>query len=91
MLPRLYTQVIQKNFEDYSDFSTSTSRELSSGIIIQNRTNSPSRHWKEEPKAPAGYLLAELLNGYTDEGYRFQFVRFVQAENLRNQEPVFYG
>lgn len=32
----------------YSDFSTSTSRELSSGIIIQNRTNSPSRHWKEE-------------------------------------------
>lgn len=32
----------------YSDFSTLTSRELSSGIIIQNRTNSPSRHWKEE-------------------------------------------
>lgn len=50
-----------------------------------------SRHWKEEPKAPAGYLLAELLNGYTDEGYRFQFVRFIQAENFRNQEPVFYG
>ena len=48
MLPRLYTQVIQKNFEDYSDFSTLTSRELSSGIIMQNRTNSPSRHWKEE-------------------------------------------
>ena len=32
----------------YSDFSTLTSRELSSGIMIQNRTNSPSRHWKEE-------------------------------------------
>ena len=32
----------------YSDFSTLTSRELSSGIIMQNRTNSPSRHWKEE-------------------------------------------
>lgn len=32
----------------YSDFSTLTSRKLSSGIIIQNRTNSPSRHWKEE-------------------------------------------
>ena len=45
-------QGIQKSrivlYSFYSDFSTLTSRELSSGIIIQNRTNSPSRHWKEE-------------------------------------------
>ena len=33
---------------DHSCFSTFKSFVLSSGIMMQKRTNSPSRHWKEE-------------------------------------------
>lgn len=47
-----------------------------------------SRHWKDEPKSPKGYVRTELINGYTDEGYRYQFARYIRVENFTDWKQV---
>lgn len=49
-----------------------------------------SRHWKEKPKVPKGYQLAEMENGYTTDGYPFQFYRLIRIakEEKEQVRPV---
>lgn len=41
-----------------------------------------SKRWKEKPKAPKGYIQAELINDYNLEGYRYQFARFIKVDDF---------
>lgn len=43
-----------------------------------------SRHWKEEPKAPKGYQVRDVVNSYTSEGYPFQWYRLIEEPERKN-------
>lgn len=44
-----------------------------------------SRHWRDVPKAPKGYYVADLRNGYTDNGYLAQSYKLIPDEEEDNE------
>lgn len=42
--------------------------------------SSYSRNWTAHPKPPRGYQITELEDGYTAEGYPYQFCRMIRVQ-----------
>lgn len=47
-----------------------------------------AKHWAEKPKAPKGYQVAEVRNGWNAEGYPFQYVKLVPLDESDVVWPV---
>ena len=43
-----------------------------------------SRKWTEKPKPPKGYQITDVENGYTADGYPYQFCRMIRLEEERH-------